>query len=249
MTQDRRMLVSVVIPAYNESSRIGRTIAAAREGAESTGLAFEIIVVDDGSSDDTAAEAEASGGALVLRHGRNLGKGAALNTGLSAAGGGILVTLDADTEASSREISKLIMPVAGGEADMAVAAFPPAKRRGGFGIVKAIARAGIYAFTGLKCTAPLSGQRAMLTEVAHAVGGFAPGYGAEVGLTIDAALAGYRVVEVKTDMSHAETGRDIAGFMHRGKQLMAVVRVLVTRLARKIFGWRRLYGMEGEARR
>lgn len=249
MSQGRGTLVSVVIPAYNEASRIGRTIAAAREGAQGTGLPFEIIVVDDGSSDGTAAEAEAAGGVRVIRHGRNLGKGAALNSGLSAASGDILVTLDADTESTAREISKLIMPVASGEADMAIAAFPPAKRRGGFGIVKVAARAGIAAFTGLKCTAPLSGQRAMLTEIARAVGGFAPGYGAEVGLTIDAALAGYRVIEVATNMSHAETGRDIAGFVHRGRQLIAVVGVLASRLAWKMLGRRRLYGMEGEARR
>lgn len=236
MSQGRGKLVSVVIPAHNEASGIGRTIAAAKEAVESTGLPFEVIVVDDGSSDGTAAEAEAAGGVRVIKHERNLGKGAALNTGLSAAVGDILVTLDADTESTAREISKLIQPVAGGEADMAIAAFPPARRRGGFGIVKAAARAGILAFTGLRCAAPLSGQRAMLTEVARTVGGFAAGYGAEVGLTIDAALAGYRVVEVRTDMSHAETGRDLAGFLHRGRQFVAVVQVLASRLVRRMVG-------------
>ena len=73
---------------------------------------------------------------------------------------------------------------------------------------------------------PLSGQRALRREVWERIGGFEPGFGAEVALTIDAIRAGFRVVEVPTTMTHRVTGRDWAAKRHRARQLMAVARAL-----------------------
>ncbi|MCL2819182.1 MAG: glycosyltransferase family 2 protein, partial [Actinomycetia bacterium] len=70
--------------------------------------------------------------------------------------------------------------------------------------------------------APLSGQRALTRECLDTVLPFASGYGAEVVLTIRALQAGFRVLEVPTTMHHAATGRDLAGFIHRGKQFVDV---------------------------
>ena len=58
---------------------------------------------------------------------------------------------------------------------------------------------------------------------------FERGFGVEVGMTIDALTAGFRVVEVETTMSHSETGRDLAGFIHRGKQFTGVLLALLKR--------------------
>ena len=87
---------------------------------------------------------------------------------------------------------------------------------------------------GVAVAAPLSGQRAMRRDVLDAVGDLAGGFGVEVGLTIDAAQAGFRVMEVPVAMRHRETGRDVAGFLHRGRQLVHVARALARRAARRI---------------
>ncbi len=95
--------VTVLIPAYNEELTIARTVAAAR----SLPGVLQVIVVDDGSTDKTAEKARAAG-AEVLRTGVNRGKGAALNHGLKAVKGDLLLLLDADLGDSAREAEKIL---------------------------------------------------------------------------------------------------------------------------------------------
>jgi hypothetical protein len=77
---------------------------------------------------------------------------------------------------------------------------------------------------GLRTRAPLSGQRALRARVLADVLPFADGFGMEVGMTIDAVRAGYRVLEVELDLTHRATGRTPAGFLHRARQLRDVMR-------------------------
>ncbi|MBI5230987.1 MAG: glycosyltransferase family 2 protein [Coriobacteriales bacterium] len=208
--------VAVVIPAHNEAAAIGETVRAALaiEGAT------RVLVVDDGSTDDTAAIAEQAG-AEVLRLGGNLGKGAALDEGIARiADGDIVLLLDGDLGATAAEASKLIEPVAAGLADMSIAAFPRVQHKAGFGLVKRLARWGIRTLGGsdFEATAPLSGQRAIRASCLPCVLPFAHGYGVEVALTVRALRAGCSLVEVPTQMAHAPTGRNVAGFVHRGRQ-------------------------------
>jgi glycosyltransferase involved in cell wall biosynthesis len=213
--------VSVVIPAHNESERISDTI----KGIQKIPEVSEIIVVDDASTDDTANQAEQSG-ATVIRLTQNRGKGGALNKGITRVTGDIIALLDGDLGSSSSEARALILPILNNSADMTIAQFPRARKKGGFGLVKNLARSGIRYFTDLESNAPLSGQRAMTRQVLETVTPFASGYGVEVALTIKVARAGFRVLEVPTQMSHSETGRDLKGFMHRGKQFVHVAKVL-----------------------
>ncbi|MGQ9497100.1 MAG: glycosyltransferase family 2 protein [Desulfotomaculales bacterium] len=213
--------VSVLIPAHNEEQTIAHTVRAVLAIPEVS----EVIVVDDASIDRTAAVARAAG-AQVISLFRNRGKGEALNRGVAAVQGDIVLLLDADLEGTAVEAGKLLRPLLEGTADMAIAAFPPPRRKGGFGLVRGLARFGIRRFTGLKLRSPLSGQRALTREALAAVLPFAHGYGVEVAMTVAAARHGLRIVEVPVQMRHRETGRNIAGFCHRGRQLRDVARTL-----------------------
>jgi hypothetical protein len=109
-----------------------------------------------------------------------------------------------------------------------VAAF---RRRvgGGFGVALRFARWAIRSRSGYDAGAPISGQRAMRLEVLRAVLPFAPGYGMEVGMTVDAVRHGYSVEEVELDLEHRATGRTLGGFVHRGAQLRDFARAWFAR--------------------
>lgn len=87
--------VSVVIPAFNEGPHVGAQVRAVQETLRASGWAFELIVVDDGSTDDTA-KAASEAGATVLRQASNLGYGAALKCGIARARHGWILITDAD---------------------------------------------------------------------------------------------------------------------------------------------------------
>lgn len=111
------MTTSCVIAAYNEE----RTVAWVVEAVRRTGEVAEIIVVSDGSTDATAAEAAASGADVVIQLPKNMGKGGAILAGARRASGEILLLLDADLEnLKPEEIRALVQPVQQGRADMAV---------------------------------------------------------------------------------------------------------------------------------
>jgi glycosyltransferase involved in cell wall biosynthesis len=111
---DPRQLVSIVIPAYNEAPTIEHVL----ERLSALPWRLEIIVVDDGSTDDTAALVERSGSAKLLRHERNRGKGAAVRTGIAATTGDIVVIQDADLEYDPADLPKLLEPLLSGVADV-----------------------------------------------------------------------------------------------------------------------------------
>ncbi|MDI6799106.1 MAG: glycosyltransferase family 2 protein [Actinomycetota bacterium] len=217
--------VIALIPTFNEAERISATVKAAKRIA----ALDDVYVVDDASSDETVSLAKESGAEVFINE-RNLGKGASLNGAIARLDFDVILLLDGDLGESAIEGEKLLAPILAGEADMAIADFPKAKRKGGFGLVKGVARWGIEKLAGQPFDEPLSGQRAIKREVLVAVGPFEGGFGVETALTIDALKKGFKVIEVKTGMSHAETGRDIKGFIHRGRQLMDVIRVIIKRL-------------------
>jgi glycosyltransferase involved in cell wall biosynthesis len=215
--------VLALIAAYNESDIIAETIAAIK----SIPTIDRILIVDDGSADETANVAQESG-AEVLRLGRNMGKGGALQAAMKEVSQDIVLFLDADLGACASEASKLLEPVLKGEAGMAIADFPKAQKEGGFGLVKGLGRWGILHFTKVAMSEPLSGQRSVKAELLDGVK-FENGYGLEVGLTIDVLKKGSKVVEVPVKMTHRETGRDLAGFKHRGKQFLHILTVILKR--------------------
>ena len=108
----------------------------------------------------------------------------------------IFVLCDGDLGESARELTALVDAVRRGDADMAVAAFAT-RVGGGFGLALTFARWAIRRRCGLSTRAPISGQRAVRAGVMRDLLPFAGGFGMEVGMTIDAVRAGYRVVEIE----------------------------------------------------
>lgn len=221
------MDVVVLIPAHDEAERVSATVTQALALPGVT----RVLVIDDASLDDTAQVAEEAG-AKVIRLRFNVGKGAALEAGAKRAeDADVLVLLDADLGDTAAQAQRLIEPILSGAVDMTIAGFPRPAGKAGFGLVKGLARWGISRMGGgFVADAPLSGQRAMSRACAEVVRPFAAGYGVEVALTIRALRHGMRVIEVSTEMEHAATGRNLAGFVHRGRQFVHVALAL-TRLA------------------
>jgi len=201
--------LTILVPARNEADALPGTIEALRAAFPDA----DVIVADDGSSDRTAEVAERAG-ALTLRL-QAQGKGQALSAAERVAGPGCLLLCDADLRGDLR-------PLLEEDADVAVAAFAQ-RIGGGFGVTKGIARLLVRARCGLRPREPISGQRALSPAARAACFPLASGFGADVRLTIDAARAGLTVREVELPLSHRATGRDVAGFLHRGRQLVEVV--------------------------
>ena len=198
--------LSILVAARNEEGRIRATVEALRRDFP----AAEILVVDGASEDRTAERAE-SAGAVVIRLPRR-GKGEALSAGERAAAPGPLLLCDADLTGS-------LAPLSEPRADLAVAVFSR-RGRGGFGMAKRVARELIRLRTGFAPREPLSGQRYVSERARATCFPLAAGFGCELRMTIDALRASLAVEEVEVDLSHRETGRDLAGFAHRGQQLL-----------------------------
>ncbi len=221
----------VLVAARDEGERIGETLAG-------LGVAFPgatIWVADDGSSDGTGELAREQGARVARAEG--IGKGRAMTMlallALGEYGPGqdrdpVVVLCDGDLGVSAVRLAPLAAAVARGEGELAVAAFARSAG-GGFGLALGFARWAVRRRCGLRTRAPISGQRALTLGALRDVLPFADGYGMEIGMTIDAARAGHRLVELELDLEHRATGRDLGGFLHRGRQLADFARVYFAR--------------------
>ena len=114
--------ITIVVPAYNEEQGIRAVLDQTYSVLEGSGLNYEIIVVDDGSRDDTAAVAEAHEAVKVLRHTSNRGYGAALKTGIRHARYDLICITDADGTYPNERIPDLVARLVQGDHDMVVGA-------------------------------------------------------------------------------------------------------------------------------
>jgi glycosyltransferase involved in cell wall biosynthesis len=220
--------LAAIVAARNEADRIGDTLAALRGAFPDAAL----WVADDASTDGTA-EAAMAAGAQVISRGRPHGKGANVTAAAEAAlsveaAPGLVLLCDGDLGASAARLMPLVDAVRAGECDLAVAAFSK-RMGGGFGVALGFARWAIRRLCGAETAAPISGQRALRADVLRATLPFARGYGMEVGMTVDAVRAGYRLRECELDLTHRATGRTLAGFAHRAAQLRDFARAYLAR--------------------
>lgn len=222
MNNIKKGKVLAVIPAYNEEENILNTI----NNVKSIDLIDEIVVVDDGSTDKTSQIVKNLDVSLI-RLDKNLGKGYAIKKAIETMDYKYLVLLDGDLGKSSGEINKLIKPVIEDECDVTIARFGKARKKGGFGLVKNLAKFGVYFYTGEKIDTTLSGQRVYKKEVIESINYIPDRFGIEVAMTVGTFRNKFRVKEVDVTMSHNETGRNIRGFIHRGRQFKDILVTLI----------------------
>nr|WP_241744201.1 glycosyltransferase family 2 protein [Cellulosimicrobium arenosum] len=221
-----RQRVGVIIPAKDESRRIAATVRAAR----AIPYVDLVLVVDDGSEDETQHVAREAG-AVVVRHSHNRGKAAAMETGAAVVAmrdapdraPRLLLFIDGDLGETAVNTAPLVPPVLDGHADVAIALLPPQPGAGGRGIVVGAARRAVHTMTGWTPTQPLSGMRCLTREAFEAATPLARGWGVETGMTIDLLRKGYVAVEVPCDLRHRASTNDLKGQMHRAAQYRDVL--------------------------
>ncbi|MBI3331757.1 HAD-IB family phosphatase [Candidatus Peregrinibacteria bacterium] len=198
--------VSCVVPAFNERRTIASVISAVRK----VGSIDEVIVIDDGSTDETSRQAKRSG-AKVFRHEMNLGKGAAIQTGARKAQNDLILFIDADLKnMTPRKVRSLIDPLIRGKADFVKASYNNTSGRVTKLVAKPLLKV-VYPFVHLE--QPLSGQFAVdRTKFDWDV--IENGWGVDVQLVLQAAKKKLRIKEVFIgDIHHEHQDIDALTFM------------------------------------
>jgi glycosyltransferase involved in cell wall biosynthesis len=219
---------AAVVAARDEADRIGDTVRALRTAMPG----IEVWVADDASADGTRDAAMAAGATVVGRN-RPHGKGGNMTAAATAAlddlpDDATVLLCDGDLGASAANLVPLVEAVEAGDCDLAIAGFAR-KVGGGLGLAKGYARWAIERLSGYEATAPISGQRAMSAATLRLLLPFAPRYGMEIGMTVDAVRAGRRVAEIDLPLEHRATGKTLGGFLHRGRQLRDFIGVHASR--------------------
>ncbi len=180
--------VSVIIPAYNEEETVAKVV----EVVKKVSFVDEIIVVDDGSSDNTSQEAEKAG-AKVIKHEINKGKGQALHTGYTETDCDIIAFIDADIyNLTSKKVEAMIKPILEGKAEITKTKFARESGR----VTELTAKPLLnFFFPEINFEQPLSGQFAARKEVLKRIN-FETDYGVDVGIVIDADVLGISILEV-----------------------------------------------------
>jgi len=159
----QQVSVALVVPAYNEATVVGSVVRGLKKAFRKSPYNYEIIVVDDGSSDDTADRAQRAG-AHVIRHIINVGSGGATATGLSyaqARGFDVAATLDADGQHDAQDVLRGIKILLANHTDLLIGS--RLMQRNGMSKLKTIGNKGLsfitFALFGINVTDSQSGLR------------------------------------------------------------------------------------------
>jgi len=204
------MLLSIIIPMYNEELTVGNIIDRVKAAVERTGLPTEIIVVDDHSYDKSLLVAEKRGVKLYSLK-QHLGKGYALRAGFAKAQGDVIVTIDSDGSHMPEELSEVLAPILRDEADLVIGSRymnhkrVAARRLNAFGV--RMFNYFIELFTGVAITDSQSGYRAMKRDVLQSQKLYSGEYEIESEMLVKTARRKFRIAEVPISFEQRTYGR------------------------------------------
>ena len=217
-------VISVVIPAYNEEKSIGEVLSKTISVMESMRTPYEIIVVDDGSTDKTR-EIASKYKVAVLSNGKNRGKGYALKKGFRHARGQIIITLDSDGSHDPKEIPKLIEPLYNGIDIVTGSRFIINKEattklnKLGNKIINAI----IMTLTGKYITDSQTGFRAIKRKVLQKINLKAQGYEIETEITVKGLKNGFKYVEIPINCKKRTDGCSKLRILQDGIKILKTI--------------------------
>ena len=219
--------IVVCIPAFNECESIGRVVQGSRT------FSNQVLVCDDGSNDDTFAEASKSG-ARVVQHAANFGKGAALQTLLREAlrlNPDVVVTLDGDGQHDPSDIPTIVKPILEGSVDVVIGSRfnggnrIPLYRRFGNSILSTITNWS----AGTKIEDTQSGFRAYSPRVLESISIRENGMGVDSFILVQAARGGFRIKEEKVSVSYADNSPTFNPVSHVVRVLWSLARLKFSR--------------------
>ena len=206
----KQMLVSIIIPVYNEELTVGNVIERVKTIMQQTGLKYEVIVVDDYSADKSFMVANKYG-VRVYRLKMHLGKGYGLRAGFAKAEGDVIVTIDSDGSHRPEELPRVLTPILQNQADLVIGSRylnqkdVAARKLNAFGVQ--IFNFLIQMLTGVAVTDSQSGYRAMKRAVLKNQQLKSGGYEIESEILVKTAKEDFRVMEVPISFEQRTYGR------------------------------------------
>jgi glycosyltransferase involved in cell wall biosynthesis len=219
----REMLLSVIIPVYNEELTIGNIIDRTKKAMQQIGFQYEIIVVDDHSYDHSLEVAKKHNGKLYTLK-EHSGKGYALRAGFAKAKGDIIITIDSDGSHRPEELGKIIEPVLTDRVDMIIGSRylhqknVAARKLNAFGV--RIFNFAIELLTGTAITDSQSGYRAMKRQILSKQNLKSGGYEIESEMLVKTAKEGFRVAEVPISFEQRTYGHSGVDPMMDGSKIL-----------------------------
>jgi glycosyltransferase involved in cell wall biosynthesis len=220
-------LISIIIPAYNEEKSLGTVIRRTRKTLQNLYNPYEIIVVDDGSTDRTSFVANKEDVTVVKNH-KNCGKGDALKIGFSYCKGDIIVTMDADGSNQPEELLHLLQPILKNDCDVVIGSrFEGSIEKGA---IKTINRIGnrifnvmIYLLYGRLLTDTQSGFRAFKKKTLANLNLLSVGYEIETEMIIEIIKEKLSISEVPINCTRPEKGISKLRTFHDGWKILKTI--------------------------
>jgi glycosyltransferase involved in cell wall biosynthesis len=227
---------SIVIPAYNEAGAIGSVLERLGRELDTLEKKYEIVVVSDGSTDATADEVRAVGGAVrLVEHPYNMGNGAAIKTGIRQSHGEILICMDADGQHAPEDISRFLEGCQ--RYDMVVGARSSASQAGWHrSLANRLYNAFASYVTGRRIEDLTSGYRAMRRSVASRFVGLLPnGFSYPTTITLCMLRAGFSVDYIPIEAAKRVGKSKIRVLSDGPKFLMVIMKICMLFSPLKIF--------------
>ena len=221
----RRQSVSVIIPVYNEANTVGGVISDTISIMETLNLPYEVLVIDDGSTDSTGLIVSQYKVTLISND-KNYGKGYSLRKAIQHTHGEIIVTLDSDGEHKPKEIPDLLHPVLNG-VDLVIGSRFMGNHKEQTTKLKQIGNSlfniTIRTLTGKQITDSQTGFRAIKREVIDALNLESNGYDIDAEITVKSLRQGFTVKELPVTVDRREYGASKIRVLSDGIKILKAI--------------------------